>query len=157
ERVAVRLAVHRDRGDAELAARRDNPQGDLPAVGDENLLKHSGGEPDGEELLAVLDGLSAPRIDLDDLSLDVGLDLVHQLHRLDDAEDLALRDLLADLGEGIGLGRGGAVEGPDDRGRDDVEVLVAGGLDRLHAVNRRRGQDRSAAVARGERWRGRDD
>src|SRR5436190_20360241 len=45
---------------------------------------------DGEQLLAVLDGLSVLRVDLRDHAVDVRLDLVHQLHRLDDAEHLPL-------------------------------------------------------------------
>ena len=32
----------------------------------------------------------------------VGLDLVHHLHRLDDAQHLADLDLIADLDEGLG-------------------------------------------------------
>jgi hypothetical protein len=39
EGVAVGLAVDRDRANAELPAGRDDPQGDLPAVGDQDLLK----------------------------------------------------------------------------------------------------------------------
>ena len=57
----VGLAVDGDRPDAELPAGRDDTQGDLPAVGDQDLLEHRrglGGEPDGEELLPVLDGLA---------------------------------------------------------------------------------------------------
>ena len=40
QRLAVGLAVDRDGLDAELAARADHPQGDLPAVGDQDLLEH---------------------------------------------------------------------------------------------------------------------
>src|SRR4030095_9655525 len=71
-----------------------------------NTVSRLGRESDGEELLAVLDRLAVAGIDGDDLALDVGLDLVHQLHGFDDAEDLALRDARADLREGIGLRRG---------------------------------------------------
>src|ERR1700730_11917940 len=35
----------------------------------------------------------------------VGLDLIHQLHRLDDANRLAFLDGLADLNKGLGVGR----------------------------------------------------
>src|SRR5262245_15216428 len=80
-----------------------------------NIAARLGREADREELLAVLDGLPIARVDRDDLSLDVGLDLVHQLHRLDDAEDLALPDAGADLGEGFRLGRRRPVERADDR------------------------------------------
>src|SRR5689334_25369526 len=84
----------------------------------------SGREPDREELLAVLDGLAVARVHGEDLALDVRLDLVHQLHRLDDAEDLALRDALADLRERIRLGRRRTIERSDDRRRDHVDVRL---------------------------------
>src|SRR5580765_2843587 len=45
---------------------------------------------DGEQLLAVFDRLAVLGKHLDDFAGDVGFDLVHQFHRLDDAEDLAL-------------------------------------------------------------------
>ena len=40
--LAVRLAVDRDGLDAQLPAGADDPQGDLPAVGDQHLLEHQG-------------------------------------------------------------------------------------------------------------------
>src|SRR6266508_6049740 len=76
----------------------------------------SGGEPDREQLLSVFDGLTVQGKDLDDLSFDVRLDLVHELHCLDDAEGLAFGDFLSHLGKGIGLGRRSAIERAHDRG-----------------------------------------
>src|SRR6185295_16798831 len=93
-----------------------------------NIVPRLRGEANGEELFAVLDGLAVAGIDRDDFALDVRLDLVHQLHRFDDAEDLALADPLSDLGERVGLGGGGTVKRPDDRRRDHVDVLVLRGL-----------------------------
>ena len=40
--VTVEVGVHRHRGDAELAARPDHPDGDLAAVCNEDLLEHAG-------------------------------------------------------------------------------------------------------------------
>ena len=40
QRVLVRLGEHRHRLDAEFPARHDDAQGDLAAVGDQDLLKH---------------------------------------------------------------------------------------------------------------------
>jgi hypothetical protein len=40
QRVLVRLGVHRDGLDAELAARADHPQRDLSPISDQNLLEH---------------------------------------------------------------------------------------------------------------------
>src|SRR6266508_3681112 len=84
----------------------------------------SGGEPYREELLPVLDRLAIQGKDLDDLSFDIRLDLVHELHGLDDAEDLAPGDFLPHFGKGIGLGRGSTVESPHDRRGDDVQTLL---------------------------------
>src|SRR6266702_5013649 len=50
----------------------------------------SASEPHREELLSVLHRLSVLRKDFHDFAVDVRFDLVHQLHRLDDAEHLAL-------------------------------------------------------------------
>src|SRR6059058_3257763 len=54
---------------------------------------------DLEERLAVLDCLPVLDEDLHDRALDLGLDLVHQLHRFDDADHLALLDARADVNE----------------------------------------------------------
>src|SRR6186713_1837408 len=45
---------------------------------------------DGEQPFAVLNGLTVLDVDLHDLAAVLGVDLVHQLHRLDDAEYVAL-------------------------------------------------------------------
>ncbi len=42
QRVAVRLRVNRDRGDAQLLARIDHAQGDFTAIGYEDFSKHFG-------------------------------------------------------------------------------------------------------------------
>src|SRR3954467_10659541 len=54
---------------------------------------------DDEQRLAELDRLAVLAQDARDLAGDVGLDLVHDLHRLDDADRLALGDRAADLDE----------------------------------------------------------
>ena len=76
------------------------------------------------------------------------LDLVHHLHRLDDAEHLADPDFLAHLDEGLRAGRGRAVEGADHGRRD--EVFVAGCRVAGAAVGGRRvPRPRAAAAAMG--------
>src|SRR5918994_6847222 len=55
------------------------------------FLNMSGGL-DGEQALAVLNGLAVLDVDADDLPVVFRGDLVHQLHRLDDAEHLILLD-----------------------------------------------------------------
>src|SRR5262245_27840951 len=66
------------------------------------------GQP--EEVLTVFDVLAVLHQDLFDLSFELGLDLVHQLHRLDDADHLALAHGLAGLDERRRLGRRRAIE-----------------------------------------------
>src|SRR3954451_16226349 len=63
------------------------------------LNKGSSGLPDFEELLPELDRFAVLREDLQDRPGAVGLDLVHQLHRLDDAERLPFADGAARLDE----------------------------------------------------------
>src|SRR5262249_21121893 len=57
-----------------------------------------------KERLAVLDRLTVLDEDRLDRAGGVGVDLVHQLHRLDDADDVPLLDRGADLDEGLGVG-----------------------------------------------------
>src|SRR5256885_2063625 len=57
----------------------------------------------GKEPLAVLNRLSVLDVDVHDLAVVLGVDLVHQLHRFDDAQHLALLDGRADVDK-----RGGA-------------------------------------------------
>ena len=60
--------------------------------------------PDREEPLAVLHGLAILDVALDDLAFVLGGDLVHQLHRLDDAEHLVFADRVTDFDEGGSIG-----------------------------------------------------
>src|SRR5690242_14550860 len=68
-----------------------------------------------EEQLAVLDGLSVLAVELPDDPSDLRLDLVHQLHRLEDAERLAGRDRVALLDERRRARLGSSVERSDHR------------------------------------------
>src|SRR3982750_2086673 len=63
---------------------------------------------DHEERLPVFHRLPVLDQDRLDGSRDIGLDLVQQLHRFDDAQGLALGDGLTDLDEGRGARRRGA-------------------------------------------------
>ena len=90
--VAVGLGVHGDGLDAEFAAGAQDAQRDLAAVGDDDLLEHA-------RRLSSMTNSGWPnstgwpfstRI-LEHLAGRVGLDLVEDLHRLDDAQGLAVR------------------------------------------------------------------
>src|SRR5689334_21783514 len=52
---------------------------------------------DAEQLLPELDGLAVLGVDLDDGARELRLDLVHQLHRFDNAERLPRTDDRADV------------------------------------------------------------
>src|SRR5579862_789861 len=81
---------------------------------------------DDEERLAVLDRLAVLHEDRLDRPGGVGLDLVQQLHGLDDAKRLALGHGLADLDERRGSGRRGSIERPH-HGRFELVALGFGG------------------------------
>src|SRR5688572_2490838 len=81
---------------------------------------------DGEEPLAVVDGLAVFHVDLDDLAVDIGVDLVHQLHRFDDAEDLPLLHDLSDVRKGLRSRFRLAIERADNRRLHNgkVDILI---------------------------------
>src|SRR5262245_45204357 len=97
-----------------------------------------------EQELSELDGLRVVDVDRADDPLALRLDLVHQLHRLEDAERLAGPDGVADLHERRSVRVRRPVEGADHR-RLDAQEPVRG---RLHGDGRR-------LAGRGERGRGR--
>src|SRR5689334_4703089 len=70
---------------------------------------------DDEQGLAELDGLAVLAQDARDGAGFVGLDLVHDLHRLDDADRFAFLDGVADLDKRLRARAGGAVERADHR------------------------------------------
>src|SRR5207249_9683592 len=82
-----------------------------------------------EQGLAVLNGLPALVVDLDDLPRRLRLDLVHELHGFDDAEHLAHPHAVAHVDEGRRAGIGRTIEGAHDRAlhRDEAELLGGGG------------------------------
>src|SRR5919199_4277850 len=94
---------------------------------------------DPEEDLAVLHGLRVLDPDLPDDARELRLDLVHDLHRLDDAEHLSLRDARAHRNVRFRTGLRRSVERADHR-RLHLEVgrLRRLGLGGLAPLGRRR-------------------
>src|SRR4051795_11863008 len=76
---------------------------------------------DRDQALAILHGLPVLDVRLDELTLRLGGDLVHELHGLDDTEHLALADLLPDVHEGLRVGFGRSIERANNRRLDDGE------------------------------------
>src|SRR5439155_260023 len=95
-----------------------------------------------EQELAELDRLCVVDVDRANDPLALGLDLVHQLHRLEDAERLPGTDRVADLDERRRVGLRRAVEGADHRRLDPDE-----------AVRRRRDRSEIQLLRGGERRR----
>src|SRR5271166_4526802 len=79
----------------------------FPGAGLAGLDYHQG--------LPVLDGLAVLAKYLEEFTTNLGLYLVHHLHRLDDAQRLALVYAVALLHEGIGVGRRRAIKRPHHR------------------------------------------
>jgi len=102
ELILVRFRVDGDRLDAKLPARINDAQSDFTAVRDQDLLEHGHvlSRPYGEQPLPVLHRLAILDVDVDDLSVVLRVDLVHELHRFDDAQDVALLHRRANLGKG---------------------------------------------------------
>src|SRR5215203_1547910 len=125
QRVGVGRRVDRDAPYPELAAGPDDAQGDLAPVRYKDLADHwtllFG--PEVEERLVVLDTPGVLGQDLDDFARDVGGDLVHQLHRLDDAEDLPRLDPVPYLDVGFLPGRRRPVKRPDQGRADRVQPV----------------------------------
>src|SRR5712691_7916307 len=83
-----------------------------------SVARHQGTSPlrrfNREQALTVLDGLSVLDVTLHHFAVTLGVDLVHQLHCLDDAEHLTLAHGLADVGVRFRAGLGRAIERADD-------------------------------------------
>src|SRR5687767_11239239 len=80
-----------------------------------------------EQWLSVLHRLAILDQDGLDRAGRVGLDLVHQLHRFDDADRLPLLHGMADLDEHLRVGRGRAIEGADHGRLHDMTFLACQG------------------------------
>src|SRR6266851_9670868 len=75
---------------------------------------------DHHQGFAVLDRLTVLDHDRLDYAILVGLDFVHQLHRLDDADGLSRLDRISYLDERLRAGGTRAVESADHRRLDDM-------------------------------------
>src|SRR5690606_10428635 len=73
-----------------------------------------------EQRLAELDRSAVLHEDRGDLGRELGLDLVHHLHRLDDAQRAVGGDHVADLQQRLVDGRWISVEGADQRRQEHV-------------------------------------
>ena len=103
--IPVRGRMYGDRLDPHLAAGAQDPERDLPAVGNHNLVKHGPALPrslkqsrtlDDQQGLAIFHGVPVFHEQGSDHTIDIRFDLIHDLHGLDDAHDIPTFDGLAD-------------------------------------------------------------
>src|SRR6516225_5295665 len=83
--------------------------------------------PNRKQRLPILHWLPAGSNALDDLTSNIRLDLVHQLHRFNDAQNLSYFHLVAHLHKGRRARRRRLVEGPHDRRLHLMQLLVGRG------------------------------
>ena len=151
QRIAVRLRIHRDRANVEFLARRQNAQRDFPTVGDQDFSEHDlrsacRGKypaivsnfyavqdqlflrlrPNAEEPLAILHRLTIFYKNVHDFARCVGLNLVHQLHRFDNAEHLADIDLRSECHKRRCFRAGRRIERSHNGRLHDVDVGADG-------------------------------
>src|SRR3954453_21276938 len=79
-----------------------------------------------EKDLTELDGLTVLHVDLADDARDLGFDLVHDFHRLDDADSLPGRYPVSHLDVGLGARLRSLIKGPDHRGANFLQVCSRG-------------------------------
>ena len=99
-RIRIGVRINGDGLDAEAARGGGDTAGDFAAIGNQDFLEHELGRrfwmiwalwaalfpwPYREQVLSVLDGLPIIHQLLNDLAGDISFDLVHQLHRLNNA------------------------------------------------------------------------
>src|SRR5437867_2833241 len=77
---------------------------------------------DGKESLTVLDRLSVFHVAFHDFAVTLGVDLVHQLHRLDDAKHLPFANGVSHFGKRLGARVRRSIKRADDRRLHDGEV-----------------------------------
>ncbi len=114
QRIPVRLRIYRHRLDAQLPARSQDAQRNLAPIRDQNLSKHWPRRwilalllavgMNAEERFAILDRLPVFHQDANDFAGHFRFDLVHQLHRFDDAQHLALLHTVSRFHERWGPG-----------------------------------------------------
>ncbi len=101
-------------------------------------------QPQSEKGLAVFDRLAIGDQALDHFAGGVRFDLVHQLHGFDNAQHLAVFDLVPNLDEGSRARRRRFVERTHDRRLDDVQLFFLDG--RRRRLRRSGGPGRSYGV-----------
>src|SRR5882724_1387646 len=85
------------------------------------------GEPlplQAEKRLPIFNRLSVFYVDLRNLTTGLGLDFIHQFHRLDDTDHTIRSNLTADFHKRFSIGRRRAIEGAHDWRGDDVKILI---------------------------------
>src|SRR6267142_1491150 len=130
ERIPVGLGIDRNRTDSQFLASANHAQGDFPAIGYQNLVKHRiwtcllfAARPDAEQGLPVLHGLAVVCEDAQHFAGDVGFDFVHQLHGLNDAQGLPVLNVPTNLHKWLCARTRRIIEGAHDRRFYEMEIF----------------------------------
>ena len=126
QRVPVRFREHGNGLDAEFLTRVNNSEGYFSAVSDEYFLEHRLSGTNGEQIFAIFYRLPVFDQNADDLPSHFRFDLVHELHRLDDAHDGSFFHDVTNGHKRIGGWRRCPVKGSHDR-RFHIEQFLAFG------------------------------
>jgi hypothetical protein len=96
--VVVGIRVHRYRLESQQLTGANDPEGDLPPVGDQDFARQLG-RVDLEENLTILHRLAVLNEDLSNHASDLGFQLVHELHGLENTERLPRANGITDVNE----------------------------------------------------------
>ena len=100
--IDIGLRINGHRLDAKFSAGPNDAKSDFAAIGDQNFFKHGGVAVElleAEERLTKLHGLAIFGTDFRNDTRDLSLDLVHDFHGFDNADNGIWRHLLADREE----------------------------------------------------------
>src|ERR1043166_2897941 len=106
---------------------------------------------DTEQRLAVLYRLPVFNINLDDFSARLGLNLVHEFHGFDDADDRLRLDTRPNLHKRLRTRRWRSIKRTDDRRSDHVQVLIVRGRSFCVSTGMRRRRPRRGGTGRRRR------
>src|SRR5579871_543488 len=118
ERITVGIAVNRYSADSQLLACANHAQSNFATIGNQNFFEHARSfllaRAHGKQRLPVFHRLAVVDMALHNLAGDLGFNLVHQFHRLDNAQHLTHFNNVSRLDERRRAGRWRLIERTHD-------------------------------------------